>query len=209
MPDTHTNTKAEARWDRANHAYQHYLNYINRQKPDKLALSFTDLVYIKNFKGGSTIIGEAPHTLSSKLKHYELALRQAAGTPAFQRSLKDLDDNEFATVREQTVAFAELSQLDVADINGFGVSFASALLHFYFPESVPILDRRALSGAAIEGIEVDAQNQGTNLLEQYPALIDPIRRRLRADPKLTLRSLDRFLFIQELRRPPFRAKDDG
>jgi len=200
--------KAAGTWDRAEHAYQHYLHYV-AGKPDTYALSFTDLVYVKNFKGGSTVIAEPIATLAAKLQHYEKALRTASNDCTFSRALSDLEDGDYLKVREKIVAFAALSQRPEARINGFGVSFSSALLHFYFPRLVPILDRRAVNGANLKGIEVDAQDQVTNLLQSYPALIDYFRLKLTENGKLTLRELDRDLFSQELRRPPFRNKDDG
>jgi hypothetical protein len=200
--------KAGGTWDRAAHAYEHYLEYV-ANKPDRHALSFTDLVYIKNFKGGSTIIAEPLATLSPKLQQYEQALRQAAECREFSSPLKDVHDSDYALARSRMVAFVAMAQSSRAKINGFGVSFSSALLHFYFPALVPILDRRAVNGAGLNGIKVDGQDQVTNLLELYPALIDCFRARLKADAKLTLRSLDRHFFSQELRRPPFRSKDDG
>jgi hypothetical protein len=200
--------KAAGTWDRAEHAYHHYVDYVAR-KPDKYALSFTDLVYVKNFKGGSTVIAEPIATLAAKLQQYEQALRTASKDSAFSRALSDLDDQDYLEAREQIVAFAALSRRAEARINGFGVSFSSALLHFYFPRLVPILDRRAVNGANLKGIEVDAQDQVTNLLQLYPALVDCFRITLRENAELTLRELDRYLFSQELRRPPFRNKDDG
>jgi hypothetical protein len=201
-------TRAENTWARAEHAYQHYFKYIS-EKPDRFALSFTDLVYVKNFKGGSAVIAEPLLTLDSKLKRYERALRKAGASPVFRLSLHDCDDKEYARARKRMIAFAKLPLFPVADINGFGVSFASTLFHFYFPNLVPILDRRALNGAAIEGIKVNGSDQVKNLLELYPLLIDYFRDRLRNEPNLTLRTLDRSLFVQELRRPPFKKKDNS
>lgn len=201
-------SKAAGNWDRAEHAYQHYLDYVAR-KPDKYALTFTDLVYVKNFKGGSTVIAEPRATIAAKLQLYEQALRAASRNAAFSRALGDLDDQDYLNARERIVDFAALSERPEARISGFRVSFSTALLHFHFPRIVPILDRRAVNGANLKGIEVDAQNQVTNLLQLYPALIECFRLKLKSNAKLTLRELDRHLFSQELRRPPFRNKDDG
>lgn len=205
---TGASAKAIGTWDRAEHAYQHYLAYI-ASKPDKHALSFPDLVYVKNFKGGSTVVAEPAATLPAKLQQYEQALRAASKDSSFSRSLRGLDDHEFEKVKQAIVAFVALAQRPEARINGFGVSFSSALLHFYFPSLVPILDRRAVNGANLKGIEVDSQDQVSNLLQLYPALMDYFRSKLCEDPKLSLRELDRHLFSRELRRPPFRGKDDG
>ena len=194
--------KADTAWRRADIAYQYYVAYIS-QKPDRLALSVTDLVYVKNFKGGSTSIGEPATTLSQKLGRYERLLREADARAEFRKALGELDDREFAGALEVMTGFAALAR--TAEISGFGVSFSSALLHFYFPALVPILDRRALNGARIKGIEVDWQGQQvTNLLKLYPELIAYARRRLRQDASFTLRQLDRELFIQKL-GSPFRA----
>lgn len=201
------NVKARSAWDRAAHAYGHYVDYI-ATKPDKCALSVTDLVYVKNFKGGSSIIAEPAATVSAKLNKYERVLRDAAASPEFSSSLRDLDEGLYARARTRMVAFVGMAQRVDARINGFGVSLSSALLHFYFPTLVPILDRRVVNGANIQGLKVDAQDQVINLLDLYPSLIDYFRARLRATTKLTLRSLDRRLFSQELRRPPFRKQDD-
>jgi hypothetical protein len=203
-----SSAKVEGAWDRAEHAYQHYFHYL-ASKPDRYALSFTDLVYVKNFKGGSTVIAEPVATLTGKLQQYEQALREASKERPFSLALSELDDEDYPKVRDKIVAFAALSQRPEARINGFGVSFSSALLHFYFPRLVPILDRRAVNGANLKGIEVDAQDQVTNLLQLYPMLIDFFRLKLAENTKLTLRELDRDLFSQELRRPPFRNQDDG
>lgn len=202
-----TNARAKGTWDRAEYAYQHYFKYIS-EKPDRFALSFTDLVYVKNFKGGSAVIAEPLLTLSSKLKRYECALRRANASPEFGLSLRDLDDKEYLRARKRMIAFAKLPKFRAANINGFGVSFTSTLFHFYFPNLVPILDRRALNGAGIEGIEADNSDQVKNLLELYPLLIDYFRNRLQNEAYLTLRSLDRSLFMQELRRPPFKERSD-
>lgn len=204
-----TDPRAEANWARADNAYQQYLRYIS-VKPDRVALTFTDLVYLKNFKGGSAVIGESVATSSEKLARYEQSLRACMSAPEFQKTLRNLTDAEYLRARKRIVAFVDLVNSPETDINGFGESFASALLHFYFPSLVPILDRRALNGSGLEGLKVNGQDQVTNLLALYPALIDYFRDRLRSEASLTLRSLDRGLFIEKLRVPPFRKKrNDG
>jgi hypothetical protein len=187
--------RAVAGWERAQNAYQHYVEYLER-KADKHALTITDLVYVKNFKGGSAIIGEPPGTIGSKLAQYESSLRAAQAKPAFRKRLEALDEKEFRDAQATMHEFAGLPAK--AHIDGFGVSFTTALMHFFFPAVVPILDRRALNGARIAGVKVDSQGQVTNLLELYPQLIAYTWERLRADSSLTLRSLDRQLFTQKL-----------
>lgn len=201
----HLDKRAASNWERARNAYLHYDNYIKR-KPDRLALSIVDLLHVTNFKGGSATISEHPDSLNAKLENYERALREADAAPEFRRSLRDLSDDECARAKDRIIRFAALGSTGNAGISGFGVSFASALLHFYFPELVPILDKRALNGARVDNMKCDTQNQVKNIIEHYPALIDFFRDQLRLDATLTLRELDRLLFVQELRRPPFLPK---
>jgi len=49
-----------------------------------LALTFTDLVYVANFKGGSATIAESVGTLTAKLSHYtnRLQLLPEAASPS-------------------------------------------------------------------------------------------------------------------------------
>jgi hypothetical protein len=195
MPDVEIE-RAKRNWDRAQHAYQYYCAYIE-EKRDKLCLSVTDLVYVKNFKGGSTTIVESPSTIGESLAGYEAVLREADGMPAFRKSLGELDDSEYESAEAMMMRFAGLRGR--FPIKGFGVSFATALLHFYFPTLVPIVDRRVLNGASIDEAKVDGDGQVQNPLVVYPKLIKYFRARLREDRSLTLRSLDRQLFIEKLK----------
>ena len=200
--------RATTTWTRAQEVYEHYQHYIE-SKQDKYALTFTDLVYVKNFKGGMTIISEPVATFSTKIGPYEKALRALAEDECVLKSLGQLDDIEYARVRDAIVTFSGMTRPKQTPIEGFGVSFASALLHFYFPDFVPILDRRALNGSQIPGLNVDPRTkQVVNLFELYVSLIDYFRRRLRKETTLTLRLLDKELFIQKLRAPPFGRKRD-
>ena len=200
-----TSPRAVSQWVRADHAYSHYEAYL-RSKPTPLVLSFTDLVYVKNFKGGASTITESMATLPDKLAHYAASLRAFAGDPSSHLSLGAVPAADFPRISKAMMDFVELPEKKAADISGFGCSFASALLHFHFPMLVPILDKRALNGSGLAGLEVDRYGNVTNLLTLYPALIDNFRKRLQANPALTLRELDRTLFIEELHSPPFRKK---
>lgn len=195
--------KAVATWERAAHAYSHYQSYLVEQ-PSRFSLSFTDLVYVKNFKGGSTVIGESLQSLPAKLGQYTESLRGLGAMREFSKSLPVLTSEEYVHVKEGIIAFVRLATAPETKINGFGVSFASALLHFHFPRLVPILDRRALNGAGIEGILTDSQGQVKNLISFYPQLLDYTRQRLVGSPTLTIRSLDRSLFIEILSPEVFR-----
>lgn len=197
-------TKAQKTWERANHAYKHYICYIE-SKPDPISLSFTDLIFVKNFKGGMATICEPVATLSTKLQCYAESLRKFRADSAFCQPLAKLSDAEYMHVRDEIIRFVQPpKKLD--KIDGIRASFASALLHFYFPAVVPILDRRVLNGAGIQGIRVNNQDEVVNSLELYPKLIDFFRSSLRSNPEKSLRELDRELFIQKLQSPPFRRR---
>jgi hypothetical protein len=194
--------RAEGQWNRAQHAYDHYQQFINA-KSDRYALSFADFACVKNFKGGSATIAEPVATFAPKLLNYERAIRLCAADPAFGLTLSTILIQDYARVRNLIVDFGTLSETAASHINGFRCSFASALLHFHFPRVVPILDKRALNGSGVPGIQVDRFNNVTNLLALYPKLIDACRARLLQRPNLTLRELDRLLFIEQLVVPPF------
>lgn len=199
-------SRAEGQWDRASHAYSHYEAYLNI-KPKRHDLSFTDLVYVKNFKGGSATIAEPMCKFADKLSYYTKGIHDIALDPAGGSSLGILKETDYERIKNAIVGFATLPEQKVADISGFGCSFASALLHFHFPLLVPILDKRALNGSDLKGLTVDKQGNVTNLLELYPALIDYFRSRLKKDSQLKLRDLDRELFIKKLKTPPFPLKE--
>ena len=162
-----TDNRAVTNWKRAQHAYEHYQSFISA-KPEKYALTFADLVFVKNFKGGNAFLDEPVVTFAPKLQCYEAALRACAADPSFSLTLSSIPNADYNRVRDAIIAFATLPEQSVSDISGFGSSFASALLHFYFPLLVPILDKRALNGSGVPGLQVDSYNNITNLLALYP-----------------------------------------
>lgn len=194
--------QAKTNWCRAQQAYEHYQCFI-AAKPSRYALSFADLAFVKNFKGGNAIIAEPVSTFSAKLTIYEKALQACADDSAFSLTLATIAPKDFPRIQKQIVDFVTLPEASASHIAGFGCSFASALLHFHFPLIVPILDKRALNGSGIQGLEVDSANNVKNLLDLYPELINYCRACIRKQPSLTLRTLDSQLFIQQLQTPPF------
>src|SRR5574341_2221080 len=98
--------KASANWDRAAHAYNHYVAYI-ASKPKRLELSFTDLVYLKNFKGGSTVIGEPPGRLSAKLNHLARALVDATASGELSAPLSNLAGTALERAKLRMVSLVE------------------------------------------------------------------------------------------------------
>lgn len=117
-------SKADRRWRSAGHAYEHYLAYLATKTPP-LALTFTDLVYVANFKGGSATIAEPVGTLVAKLRHYTDRLQLLARDLASGLSLGSVPDADYARIRAAMVAFAALPEAPETDISGLGSSFAS------------------------------------------------------------------------------------
>jgi len=180
-------------WLRAKNAYDHYLTYLD-SKADKYSLSFVDLIYVKNFKGGSSVISEPINGFAEKIKKYEGEIRELQSLLGSQNSLGGLDESDFIKIKPKIVAFSSMATIENTRIKGFGPSFSSALLHFYFPNIVPILDRRALNGAGISGLDVNNQGQVTNMMDKYPELINYFRKRMKGNIKIELRDIDQELF---------------
>lgn len=185
------------RWKRANRAYEHYQSYI-KCKYDRYSLSFIDFIFVKNFKGGNSIIAEPIETFYSKANIYEKALRNFSEGPVLNNTLSSMSEAEFEVVKKKIVNFASISEDEDARISGFGASFASALLHFYFPLVVPILDRRVLNGSGIDGVKIQ-KGVVSNFLDLYPELIVNFRKRLLDNRGITLRELDLELFQKKLK----------
>lgn len=198
--DADIDKRADSNWKRAQIAYGYYVSFID-EKDDRFSLNLVDLLYVMNFKGGSSIITEPADTLVKNLKSYEKQLSSFAALPFSAKSLKDLSDDEYREVKEKILAFCKMAHETAATrIKGFGVSFSSALLHFYFPALVPILDRRAAHGAGVVDSNKDLDKSGNikDLLSLYPALIDKFRERLKGDRDLSLRNLDHEYFRRRI-----------
>lgn len=78
------NRRAASSWNRDAHAYDHYLEFLSTKR-ERFTLTFTDLVYIKNFKGGSAVIAEPTASLRAKLRQYEVALTAFSALPESRR----------------------------------------------------------------------------------------------------------------------------
>ncbi len=192
--------KAKSQWERAQHAYDHYRLYVtNKNGNAPFALSFIDFIYVKNFKGGSATIAEPRESFDKKKIVYEKKLEAFASFT--KKKWAAMNDSEHKSLSEQIVSFAAIPSHDESHISGFGESFSSALLHFHFPNHAPILDKRALNGARIDGMIVDAYKNVKNMLSLYPRLLDFFYERLKENKESTVRVIDQELFIQPLRAP--------
>jgi len=103
-----------------------------------------DLLYIKNFKGGNATINEDEQIINEKLRDYYLEELQEIDKAFNSKKLSELKDDEIKNLIEYVNSISDLTTNDETKIDGFGVSYLSALLSSYFPELIPIVDRRVL-----------------------------------------------------------------
>jgi hypothetical protein len=187
-------------WDLLNQAMSHFQIYIST-KTDRYALSIIDLLHVSNFKGGNASITEPPQSLCKKLSCYETALR-SLGEKYGESCLAKLNQKQTCELKKLCTEFLAFPADANFKIRGFGPSYASALLAAYFPNLVPVLDRRALNGAKIN-VMLDSQGQVKNIASHYGELIEAFQHELVSTPALTLRQLDKLWFSTHL--PPLQS----
>jgi hypothetical protein len=187
--------RASARWDKSDISYKNYISYIDR-KDDKFKLTLIDHLYVSNFKGGNATVNEPEKDIEKKLKQYEQVLVKIE--KQIKKSLSQLDDKEKeGLISIATEAFDLTTPASESKIDGFSISFVSALLHFYFPNLLPILDRRVLNGLdLLKKCDIDNQGQVKNIKRFYPELIKAFGLELKKNPNRfkTIREYDRELF---------------
>ena len=190
-------SKESTRWEKADISYRNYMDFILR-KEERYELSLIDLLYVSNFKGGNASINEKESFVNQKLRRYSSQLR-AIHEDFGDRRLADLSSAELRILKAHVDEFIELTSKDsVYSIDGFKSSYTSALMHFYFPELIPILDRRVLNGASIK-VKTNKQGQVVNIQKYYSPLIDRFYNEQNNRQTLTLRQLDKEFFIKEIK----------
>ena len=189
---TEIDRRAEQQWDKSDISYTNYINFIF-SKSDKFKLTLIDLLYVSNFKGGYATINEPEETIKEKLVVYGQLFKEI-NEKFDNRNLNNLDNNEISeliTFSEKLVKLTDYKSEN--KIDGFSVSFLTTLLHFYFPNLYPILDRRVLNGLKlITETDLDKQGQVKKLKDFYSKLILEFKQRTRTQ---TIRELDKELFI--------------
>ena len=82
-----------------------------------------------------------------------------------------------------------------SNIDGFSVSYLSALLNTYFPKIIPILDRRVLINMGlVTNADITKQGQIKNIIKFYKPLIKAIHlESINTDENI--REIDRRFFI--------------
>ena len=189
--------KAKTQWNKSAISYRNFLKYID-SKTYKFELTLVDLLYISNFKGGNSTINEDELEIKGKLKSYSKALEELE-TMFHSRTLVDIDDKELIQLIEKVKLLCSLTRKGAAcNIDGFSVSYLSALLNCYFPNLLPILDRRVLINLGIVADQdINTQGQIINIENFYEPLIAKMREKSRLEDK-TLRQIDMELFIIEI-----------
>ena len=190
--------RALSKWDKSNISYQNFSKYIeNKPNKFKFKLTIIDLFYISNFKGGNSTINEKETEIELKLKSYEDILKEI--DKAFSsKKLCQTTEKELTKLIDFSKKVIEFSVSKGENkIDGFSVSYISTLLHFYFPDLYPILDRRVLNGLKlITEKEIDKLGQVKNIHEYYPTLITKFRE---LNNNKSIRELDKEYFIKEFK----------
>lgn len=183
------------RWVKARIAYSYARNYIQK-KSDRCNITEIDLILVSNFKGGNGSICEPIESVQKRLPKYSEQLRDI--DKVFSNcKLPTLNLRDLEILKEKAESFIQLTKKKATEIDGFGPSYASALLNIYFPELLPIIDRRVLNGARIKGVEPDSQKQVKNIEMHYKEYITYCYNRLQQSSH-SLETLDRELFSMEL-----------
>jgi hypothetical protein len=189
--------RAKNKWDKARISYDYAKKYLaKKEETEKYSLSIIDLILISNFKGGSASICEPIDSAQKRLLQYSEKLKEIAkrfGTA----NLSNLSKESLEKLAEMAFSFILMTKEVETEIDGFGPSYASALLNIYFPELLPIIDRRVLNGAEIEGVKLDSQKQVINIERHYKDYITYCHNWLQQSSH-SLETLDRELFSAEL-----------
>jgi hypothetical protein len=184
----------ENRWDKSEISYQNYQEYI-RNKSDYFSLTFIDLLYISNFKGGNATINEKETVINQKLIQYSIGLKEI--DKSFHgKKLSDLKLSEIDYLISLVNNIVSLTDKESfhSRIDGFSSSYLSALLNAYFPNLIPILDRRLLINLKLVGdSDKDSQGQIKNIKRFYGSLIKNFSEIVKESGK-SVREVDREYF---------------
>lgn len=200
--------KATTQWDKAAISYNNYLKYLDG-KADKFELTLIDLLYISNFKGGNSTINEDELKIKEKLKIYSKTLKEI-DTKFNSRKLVDLNDIEVNELTECVKFLCSLTKKSTDNkIDGFSVSYLSALLNCYFPNLLPILDRRVLINLGIV-TDQDINNQGQiiDIERFYKTLITKMREISLRENK-SIRQIDKELFVIKIPKEKRVTENEG
>jgi hypothetical protein len=185
--------KAKTQWSKANISYNNYIVYIGK-KINKFELTLIDLLYISNFKGGNSTINEDELIIKNKLITYSKYFKEIDAEFG-SRKLVELNDTETNRLIEKVKDLCSLTKKNTeSKIDGFSVSYLSALLNCYFPNLLPILDRRILINLGIV-TKIHRNKQGQ--IKDIEAFYEILIRRMKEEAirkRITIREIDKDLF---------------
>jgi hypothetical protein len=189
--------RAETQWEKSNISYSNYRDYLNL-KIDRYELTLIDLLFISNFKGGNATINEQELTIKKKLSSYSKGLRDI-GNEYNGKTLGTLTNEQLENLVSKVLSICNLTDKDnEMRIDGFSVSYLSALLSAYFPILLPILDRRILINLQlVTSKNIDTQGQIKNIQQFYKPLIKKIAK-ISRETGQTVREIDKNLFAMRI-----------
>lgn len=176
--------------DRIKITYNYCLDYI-KSKEDKFSLSLEDLLYLSNFKWWGGTIQEPPLTLKEKLNYFSDKFR-TINKIFEQKNLYQLWEDEIQELKR----FCDEILLDClsdshSKIAWIWASYMSALLHLYFQNLCPIIDRNILLGLDIIGKDsIDRQGQVKHIHLFYDSLIQKTYSLQKDNPSRSIKDID-------------------
>ncbi len=188
--------RSETLWDKSNISLLNYQKFINK-KADKYQLTIIDLFYISNFKGGNSTINESEELINKKLLKYSEQMREI-DSDFGSTHLKELSNESLNSLCRQAKDILKNGDENDFAIDGFKSSFIATLLHVYFPNLLPILDRRLLINLGlVEGSDLNNARQVKNIGEFYERLIRKFYD-IQVQSDKSIREIDREFFIIQL-----------
>ena len=189
--------RALNQWIKSSISYKNYQEYLGG-KNERFNLTLIDLLYIANFKGGNATVNEPVNIIDTKLESYSKVLNTIS-CKFGDMKLTDLNELELSLlIRYLQKVFKLTDKNCPTNIDGFGISFMSALLHAYFPELIPILDRRIIINLDIPKKE-DVNKHGQ--IKKMDKFIRPVVEKfaeLCTQRNQSVREVDKYLFTQKL-----------
>ena len=117
-----------------------------------------------------------------------------------EKSLEILKEDEVELLISKVQVIIDLTKKGSENkIDGFSVSYLSALLNAYFPNLIPILDRRLLFNLElVTKPDKDSQDQIKNIQKFYKTLIIKMSELIKEKGE-TIREVDRRIFSEPLK----------
>lgn len=197
MEEKEIDKRVQTLWNKSDLSFENHSLYVKTKKY-KYELTFIDLLYVSNFKGGNSTINEKEDVVNGKLEQYSLIFQKIGKTFENTR-LKDLSEEQIQVLYGHLNEVSALTNKNSdSKIDGFSISYLSALLNVYFPDLLPILDRRILINLKIINSDpakkqVEKSGQVKSIEEYYFSLIKKMREISQKENK-TLREIDKELF---------------